>query len=71
MLPPELAAPAELDVSYLSTLALLAARVHLDPVFATRAAFLKDEPAPYFNIESTKKRRFHRALVEAGLVVLT
>jgi hypothetical protein len=32
--PQDLTAP-ELDVSYLSTLALLAARVQLDPVFAT------------------------------------
>lgn len=70
-LPQDLAAPRVLDVSYLSTLALIAARAPLDPVFATRAALFKDDPAAYFNIASTKKRRFHRALVEAGMVDLT
>jgi hypothetical protein len=34
MLPQDLTAPGELDVSHSSTLALLAARVQLDPVFA-------------------------------------
>jgi hypothetical protein len=65
-----LEAPPVLDVAYLSTLALLAARLPLDPVFATRAALLKEEPATYFDIASRKKRRFHRALVEAGMIDL-
>ncbi|TIT04143.1 sulfatase-like hydrolase/transferase, partial [Mesorhizobium sp.] len=69
-LPQDLAAPQVLDVTYLSTLALLAARVPLDPVFTTRAALLRDDPAVYFDIASTTKRRFHRALVEAGMVDL-
>jgi hypothetical protein len=42
----------------------------LDPVFATRAALLKEDPATYFDIASRKKRRFHRALVEAGMIDL-
>jgi hypothetical protein len=45
-------------------------RLLLDPVLATRAALLKDDPATYFDIASTTKRRFHRALVEGGMVDL-
>ncbi|RRH99227.1 hypothetical protein EH240_18485 [Mesorhizobium tamadayense] len=70
-LPPDLAAPLALDVAYLSTLALQAAGMPLDPVFATRAALLRDNPAIYFDPASTRKRRFHRALVEAGMVDLS
>jgi hypothetical protein len=69
-LPPDLSAPPMLDVNYLSTLALLAARAPLDPVFATRAALLRNDPAVYFDPASRQKRRFHRALVEAGVVDL-
>ncbi|WP_137931143.1 sulfatase-like hydrolase/transferase [Mesorhizobium comanense] len=69
-LPHDLAAPPVLDSAFLSTLTLQAARLPLDPVFATRAALLKDCAAPYFDSASSRKRRFHRALVEAGMVDL-
>jgi hypothetical protein len=69
-LPHDLAAPPVLDSAFLSTLTLQAARLPLDPVFATRAALLNDSAAPYFDSASSRKRRFHRALVEAGMVDL-
>ncbi|QKD17355.1 sulfatase-like hydrolase/transferase [Mesorhizobium sp. NZP2077] len=69
-LPDDVAAPPVLDCAFLSTLTLLAARLPLDPVFATRAALLNDCAAPYFDSTSPRKRRFHRALVEAGMVDL-
>ncbi|MEO5759562.1 MAG: sulfatase-like hydrolase/transferase [Mesorhizobium sp.] len=69
-LPSDLTAPPILDVTYLSTLALLAAQIPLDPVFTTRAALLNKDPSAYFDLASAPKRRFHRALVEAGLVDL-
>jgi hypothetical protein len=69
-LPVDVAAPPVLDCAFLSTLTLLAAGLPLDPVFATRAALLNDCAAPYFDAASPRKRRFHRALVEAGMVNL-
>lgn len=69
-LPGDLAAPAMLDAAFLSTLTMSAARLPLDPVFATRTALLADCAAPYFASESVGKKRFHRALVEAGMVDL-
>lgn len=69
-LPDDLCAPAVLDAAFLSTLTVAAARLPLDPVFATRTALLTDCAAPYFANESLRKRRFHRALVEAGMVDL-
>lgn len=69
-LPDDVAAPPVLDCAFLSTLTLLAAGLPLDPVFATRAALLNDCAAPYFDPASPRKRRFHRALVEAGMVNL-
>jgi len=69
-LPPDLVAPPVLDIAYLSTLALQAANIALDPVFATRAALLKAEPATYFNPACGRTKRFHRALVEAGAIDL-
>lgn len=69
-LPDDVAAPPVLDCAFLSTLTLLAAGLPLDPVSATRAALLNDCAAPYFDSTSPRKRRFHRALVEAGMVDL-
>lgn len=69
-LPADLAAPAMLDAAFLSTLTMSAARLPLDPVFATRTALLADCAARYFASESVRKKRFHRALVEAGMVDL-
>jgi len=69
-LPDDLAAPPVLDSAFLSTLTLLAAGLPLDPVFATRAALLDDCGTAYFDSTSPRKRRFHRTLVEAGMVDL-
>ncbi|MBN9219156.1 MAG: sulfatase-like hydrolase/transferase [Mesorhizobium sp.] len=69
-LPNDLAAPPVLDSAFLSTLTLQAAGLPLDPIFATRAALLHDCAAPYFDSASPRKRSFHRALVEAGMVDL-
>lgn len=69
-LPDDLAAPPVLDSAFLSTLTLQAAGLPLDPIFATRAALLHDFAAPYFDSASPRKRGFHRALVEAGMVDL-
>ncbi|WP_201410079.1 hypothetical protein [Mesorhizobium sp. J8] len=69
-LPGDLTAPAMLDAAFLSTLTMSAAGLPLDPVFATRATLLADCAAPYFASESVRKKRFHRALVEAGIVDL-
>jgi hypothetical protein len=69
-LPDDVVAPPVLDCAFLSTLTLLAAALPLDPVFATRAALLNDCAAGYFDAASPRKRRFLRALVDAGMVDL-
>ncbi|TPK49943.1 hypothetical protein FJ492_02385 [Mesorhizobium sp. B2-5-4] len=66
----DVAAPRVLDCAFLSTLILLAGGLPLDRVSATRAALLNDCAAPYFDSASSRKRRFHRALVEATMVDL-
>lgn len=71
VLPDDLSAPAILDAAFLSTLTVAAARLPLDPVFATRTALLTECVGPYFANESLRKRRFHRALVDGGMVDLT
>jgi hypothetical protein len=42
----------------------------LDPIFATRASLLDECRASYFASASTRKRQFHRTLVDLGLVDL-
>jgi hypothetical protein len=69
-LPDHLEAPPVLDSAFLSTLTMLAAGLPLDPVFATRASLLDDCAALYYDSGSLRKLRFHRALVEAGIVRL-
>ncbi|TPJ43536.1 hypothetical protein FJ434_00860 [Mesorhizobium sp. B2-5-13] len=64
----DVAALRVLDCAFLST--LLAGGLPLDRVSATRAALLNDCAAPYFDSASSRKRRFHRALVEATMVDL-
>jgi len=59
---------AGLDVAFLGTVALQAARLPLDPVFATRASLLADCGDDYFASTSDRKRRFHRSLVDLGLI---
>jgi hypothetical protein len=70
---PELAGAgrgADLDIAFLGTVALRAAGLPLDPIFSTRASLLGECGASYFASASDRKRRFHRTLVDLGLVDL-
>ena len=60
--------PRELDIAFLGTVAMQAAGLPLDPVTATRASLIKECGSAYFASHSARKRRFHRTLVEMGLV---
>ena len=57
-----------LDVAFLGTVALQAAGLPVDPIFATRASLLAQCGGDYFASTSSRKLRFHRSLVELGLV---
>ncbi|MBK3660859.1 sulfatase-like hydrolase/transferase [Bradyrhizobium diazoefficiens] len=61
---------ADLDIAFLGTVALQRAGIALDPVFATRASLLDDCGEAYFASASERKRRFHRTLVDLGLIDL-
>jgi hypothetical protein len=61
---------ADLDIAFLGTVALQRAGLPLDPVFATRASLLEDCGATYFACACERKRRFHRTLVDSGLIDL-
>ncbi|MEH2490969.1 sulfatase-like hydrolase/transferase [Bradyrhizobium sp. AZCC 2230] len=59
---------ADLDIAFLGTVALQRAGIALDPIFATRASLLDDCGEAYFASASERKRRFHRTLVDLGLI---
>jgi hypothetical protein len=59
---------APLDVAFLGTMALQAAGLPLDWIFATRAGLFYDCGSAYFNSTSERKKRFHRSLVDLGVV---
>ena len=61
---------ADLDIAFLGTVALQRAGLPLDPIFATRASLLDDCGETYFASPSERKRRFHRTLVDLGLIDL-
>jgi hypothetical protein len=61
---------ADLDIAFLGTVALQQAGLPLDPVFATRASLLEQCRETYFASPSERKRRFHRTLVDLGLIDL-
>jgi hypothetical protein len=61
---------ADLDIAFLGTVALQRAGLPLDPIFSTRASLLDDCGETYFATASERKRRFHRTLVDLGLVDL-
>jgi phosphoglycerol transferase MdoB-like AlkP superfamily enzyme len=61
---------AEFDIAFLGTLVLQQAGLPLDGVFATRASLLEQCGASYFACTSERKRRFHRTLVQMGLIDL-
>ncbi|WP_271618283.1 sulfatase-like hydrolase/transferase [Bradyrhizobium sp. CCBAU 51745] len=60
----------DLDIAFLGTVALQRAGLALDPVFATRASLMDDCREAYFASSSERKRRFHRTLVDLGLIDL-
>ncbi|MFY9955034.1 MAG: hypothetical protein WAK54_17995, partial [Bradyrhizobium sp.] len=57
-----------LDIAFLGTVALQQAGLPLDEIFATRASLLEHCGNAYFASSSERKRRFHRTLVETGLI---
>ena len=61
---------ADLDIAFLGTVALQRAGIPLDPIFATRASLLDDCGEAYFASASERKRRFHRTLVDLGIIDL-
>src|SRR5215212_4823634 len=59
---------ADLDIAFLGTVALQQAGLPLDPIFATRATLLDHCRETYFASPSERKRRFHRTLVDLGMI---
>ena len=59
---------ADLDIAFLGTVALQQAGLPLDPIFATRASLLDHCRGTYFASPSEQKRRFHRTLVDLGMI---
>lgn len=59
---------ANLDIAFLGTVALQQAGLPLDPIFATRASLLDHCRETYFASPSERKRRFHRTLVNLGVI---
>jgi phosphoglycerol transferase MdoB-like AlkP superfamily enzyme len=58
----------DLDIAFLGTVALQQAGLPLDEIFATRASLLKHCGEAYFASPSERKRRFHRTLVDLGII---
>jgi len=58
----------DLDIAFLGTVALQQAGLPLDPIFATRASLLEHCRETYFASPSERKRRFHRTLVDLGMI---
>jgi phosphoglycerol transferase MdoB-like AlkP superfamily enzyme len=61
-------AGADLDIAFLGTVALQQAGLPLDPIFATRASLLEQCRETYFASAPERKRRFHRTLVDLGMI---
>jgi len=60
----------DLDIAFLGTVALQKAGLPLDPIVATRASLLAECGDAYFASASERKRRFHRTLVDLGVIDL-
>jgi phosphoglycerol transferase MdoB-like AlkP superfamily enzyme len=60
----------DLDIAFLGTVALQQAGLPLDEISATRASLLKQCGEAYFASPSERKRRFHRTLVNLGMIDL-
>ena len=61
----------DLDIAFLGTVALQRAGLPLDEIFATRASLLDHCGESYFASPSERKRRFHRTLVDLGMIDMT
>lgn len=70
-LPAGFAAPRLTDAAFLSTLTVTAAGLPLDPVFATRLALMDACADSYADCRSPIRNRFHRTLVDEGLIDLS
>jgi hypothetical protein len=58
----------DLDIAFLGTVVLQQAGLPLDEIFATRASLLEHCAEAYFASSSERKRRFHRTLVDKGMI---
>jgi hypothetical protein len=58
----------DLDIAFLGTVALQQAGLPLDEIFATRASLIEHCGEAYFASSSERKRRFHRTLVDLGMI---
>ena len=58
----------DLDIAFLGTVALQQAGLPLDEIGATRASLLEHCGEAYFASSSERKRRFHRTLVDLGMI---
>jgi hypothetical protein len=58
----------DLDIAFLGTVALQQAGLPLDEIFATRASLLKQCGEAYFASPSERKRRYHRTLLNLGIL---
>ena len=58
----------DLDIAFLGTVALQQAGLPLDEISATRASLLEHCGEAYFASSSERKRRFHRTLVDLGMI---
>ncbi len=70
-LPAGFAAPRLVDAAFLSTLVVTAAGLPLDPVFATRLTLMDACADSYADCRSPMRDRFHRTLVDEGLIDLS
>jgi hypothetical protein len=59
---------SDLDIAFLGTVVLQHAGLPLDEIFATRASLLEHCGGAYFASSSERKRRFHRTLVDLGMI---
>jgi len=66
--PSALCLPAVLDIAFLGTITQQVAGLALDAISATRASLIAECGTAYFLTPSARKRRFHRTLIEQGLV---
>jgi len=59
---------SDLDIAFLGTVLLQHAGLPLDEIYATRASLLEHCGGAYFASSSERKRRFHRTLVDLGMI---